>query len=144
MDVNQQFVAHNIDLPPAALTYCAAASLTNAAAQAVPPGSTVTSLTIEQGHLACVPGKVLTLARVRFTGDVANVAGQTATVQLYRTGVAVAGTSSSALATTAGVKTDSFTFTTPVTVAVGDVIQAVITPSGALTAVLTGVMVAFG
>ena len=84
--------------------------------------------------------------RVNFTGDAANVGGQTATIQLYKNGVAITTAVTSALATTAGTKTASVDLSTaPITLADGDLIQAaVIIGVGALTAVLTNVHVALG
>jgi hypothetical protein len=132
MDVNQAFLAHNIDLPPAALTFCAAASLTNAAAQDIPPGSTVNSLTIEQDLMRTAVLRLPFVSRVMSrTG-----CGQ----RPWPSPNGCSGGRHQQLGSRPRLK-DDCTFTTPVTVAVGDVIQAVITPEVA-GRVLTGVMVA--
>lgn len=146
--INGQEVSHSNQLPlNKGLFYCAA-SLTNAAAQYMPPSALATTLTANTGILVTMGGtnqSVISGFRVRFTGDAANGAGQTVTFQILQNGVAVASGVSTALATTAGVKTDSVSLaTSPITLSDGDRIAITLTPSAGLTAVLTDISVALG
>ncbi len=134
-----------VSLTPAGI-WAADASLVNAAAQFIPMGGTVTLLTAGAGIMQCA-GRPLSKLNVAFQGNVLNVAGQTATIKIQRstdhgaTFADVAGATSGALATTAGANSASIAFAS-VLIAEGDVLQAVITPSAILTAVLTNIEVA--
>lgn len=145
--VNQAFQAQTQDLPAGSASFAAAASLANAAAQFVPPSALATSLTQTPGVLF-VEARTITKMRVVLTGDAANVAGQTISIQLNRSvGGAAYGAVAAAvitgIATTAGVKTGSVDFTSsPLQVAAGDILSPALTPSALLTAVVTNVMIA--
>lgn len=146
MQVDQNTHLYHTDaLVSGCAAFSAQASLTNAAAQNVPPSALATSLTDTLGVLVLRPGCVITRMRVRFTGDVLNIGGQTITVQLLNNGVAHASGVIAGIATTAGALTGAVDFAaTPLAPVVGDVLRVTITPSGALTAVVTDVMVAVG
>ncbi len=126
--------------------WAADASLVNAAAQFIPMYGAATSLTAVTGAMNPGPRSIGQID-VAFTGNAANVAGQTVTIKIQRstdhgaTFADVTGATSGALATTAGAKHAEIAFTA-VTLADGDILQAVITPSAALTAVVTTVSVA--
>ncbi len=129
-------------VPPSnAAVFSANASLTNAAAQFVPIAGAATSLSNIAGSMVSAARSLVQLD-VAFTGDVANVAGQTATVKIQQstdhgaTYADVTGATTTALATTAGAKFASIAFTA-VAVAEGAILRAVVTPSAGLTAVLT-------
>lgn len=153
-----------VDSGPAAIGHFgAAASLVNAAEQFVPPfNGAATSLTRLAGVLVAggTPptgtagtGEQRTIRslRISYTGDVANAAGQTITVQMYKRtrGTAVwaaVGDTIAGIATTAGQQEGVTTFATsgPVNYEPGDEIGASITPSALLTAVLTNISIAVG
>lgn len=138
MQPNQEFVAKNADIPPLMLHFCADASVVNAAAQNVPPGfAAATSTTSTAGYTCGRNTSVISRCRVTFTGDAANVGGQTIQVAVFVNGVAIASAVlTTALATTAGAKSGTVDFT-PTTLAEGDVVRVTLTPSALLTAVVT-------
>lgn len=126
--------------------FAANSSLTGAVDQYISPGSfTVTSTTVDVGFLQQIAGFLADLD-VQFQGNAANVAGQTATIRIQVSqdhGVTYGDVpgATTTLATTAGAHYDDVSFT-PFAIAEGDVVRAIITPSGVLTAALTNVMVA--
>lgn len=153
-----------VDSGPAAIGHFGAtASLLNGAEQFVPPfNRAATSLTRLAGVLigggtpptgtnGTGEQRTIRSMRISFTGDVANAGGQTITVQMYKrtrgsaTWAAV-GDTITGIATTAGQHEGETTFSTsgPVNYEPGDEIGASITPSGALTAVLTNISIAVG
>jgi Neuraminidase (sialidase) len=121
--------------------WSADASLVNAAAQFIPSGALVTQLAQSSGVMQSSPRYVSKLD-VAFIGDVANVAGQTATIKIVKstdngvTWADLAGATSGALATTAGAKQSKILFTA-VLLAEGTLLAAVVTPSALLTQPLT-------
>lgn len=125
-------------VPPVKANFAAEASLTNAAAQFVPPSGAVTSLTVNLGVLQANAGKVSRFF-VNFVGDAANVAGQTITANWLLNGAPIAGASVAGIATTAGSQAGNVVLGTPVALAAGDIITMTITPSAVLTAVCTNV-----
>jgi hypothetical protein len=148
-EINPGFLAKRTELPINKGQFAAANSVTTNAEQFIPPGGTVTSTTVTTyGILVSTPATSITEYYVQFTGDAANVAGQTMTPKLYylRAGVAtlIPGSTGSALATTAGAKSTSVALAAAFNPVAGDVILASLTPSAGLTAALTGVMVALG
>lgn len=127
--------------------FSADVSLVTAAAQYVPPGGRVaTSLTALAGFMQAISGTITGLD-VAFIGNVLNIAGQTITVKIQRstdhgaTFADVPGATSGPIATTAGAQSASVTMTTPITKGEGDILQAILTPSALLTAVVTNVAV---
>lgn len=130
--------------------YAAASLTTQTTPQYVPVSALATTTANTGGGILVTNGGTgqSTIAgfRVSFTGDAANVGGQTATIQIYKNGVAITTAVTSALATTAGTKTASVDLTSaPIALADGDLIQAaVIIGVAGLTAVLTNVHVALG
>ncbi len=119
----------------------AVTSLVNAAAQYVPAGGgAATTLTALPGIRASRDGTISGLA-AGFTGDAANVGGQTMLVEIFKNGVLVI--SIAALPTTAGAQAGTATAANARYVT-GDVLQCVVTPSGALTAAVTQLTVTAG
>lgn len=130
-------------------SFAAQSSLVTAAAQTIPPGcAAVTALAASAGGglgiTVKATGKRISRASFRFTGDAANVAGQTATMVVLLNGVAIPGATSGALATTAGNKSADVNFTTPVELADGDRLTSTFTPSAGLTAACTNVETILG
>lgn len=124
-----------------------AASVVTAADQFVPPSfGAATSTTLVVGWLVTAPKTTIGGYRVAYTGDAANVAGQTISVRLQyiRAGVTAdvpGSTVQTPIATTAGVKNGGKDLAAYFEAQPGDVVLAVITPSAALTAVVTGGMI---
>ena len=143
---NVSFQAKNQDLPAASASFAAASSLVNAAAQFVPPSALLSSLTQTPGVLF-VDARTVTRMRIVFTDRIANVGGQTISVQLNRSVAgaaygAIAAAVITGIATTAGAQTGYVDFTSsPLQVAAGDILSPSITPSGILTAAVTNVMI---
>lgn len=137
--------------PPEQISVGADASLTNAATQWIPMGSgLVTSLTNIAPGLA-VRDLSITRAVYLFSGNAANVAGQT--VQFFvRVNGAVVAVLDSGIPTTAGVKTRLVEFATssgyqgssPLEIAAGSRIDIGLEPSAALTAALVQIGVVLG
>lgn len=119
----------------------AAASLTTAVPQNVPPGALLcSSANLGLGLLAGDPYTISKM-RIRFMGDAANVAGQTITCSIAIDGVLLAATLAG-IPTTAGTKVAAQTLGAPFTTgAEGEVVSVQILPSAALTAAITNVMV---
>lgn len=149
--------------PSSIAQFAAAASLVNAAEQFLPPfygaasaltrfpGALIAGQTPPLGTSGTGEQRVVNSLRIRFTGDVANVAGQTISVKLYKTPAGSAtpvlvGETLAGIATTAGLHEGETRFPTagPVVYEPGDEMTVSITPSAALTAVLTNVSVAAG
>lgn len=146
MSQNNGFLAQSTQLALNKGFFACAQSLTNAAEQFVPPynGST-TSLTVNTWGIICRSTTSTIESFVfSFLGDAANVGGQTIVGKLYylRGGSLTLLGTSSALATTAGVKSTTVTLTATFTPQDGDVLVASITPSALLTAQVQ--TVAFG
>ena len=149
-DSNLGHLAQRTELSLCKGLFSAAASVTTGSEQFIPAGGgAVTSVSIVN-HGIPVPtvGPTITEYIVRFTGDAANVGGQTMTPKLYyyRSGSAtlIPTSAGAAMATTAGVQSQALTLTTPFQPAEGDVILASLTPSAGLTAAVTGVSLALG
>lgn len=123
-------------------SFQAATSLTTAVAQNIPISALLaTSTDLTLGQTMAQVGSFTTI-RIKFTGSVANVGGQTITAGIFKNGASVAASSVSGIATTAGTQTGTATFAAQAWVA-GDVMSAQILPSGVLTAALTDVMISF-
>lgn len=153
MNRNSGHLANSADLHPNKGHFGAANSVVTIGEQFVPPyAGSLTSVSVTTwGILWSSSQTVIENYRVQFTGDAANVAGQTATPKLYylRAGVAtlIPGSTGDPIATTAGQKNgakDLVAVGTPFTPAPGDVILFSLTMSAALTAALTGVMCSLG
>lgn len=129
--------------------FSAQSSLVNAAAQFVPQGAALTALAgtagAGNGITVMAVNRIISRMRAQFIGNAANVAGQTVTIILLLDGVAIAGATSGALATTAGLKTSGVVeFTAPITLTDGQRLTCTLTPSAGLTAAVTDVDVAVG
>jgi len=109
--------------------------------QIIPPGGRAATLVASGGPQPAVllskAGQLQTV-RAEFTGDVLNVAGQTATILLTLNGVTIG--TIAGIATTAGVKTGSATIS-PGSYVAGEEVQARVQLSAALTASLTNIKV---
>lgn len=118
----------------------AAASLVNAAAQTVYPGSqqaTVLAATDALGYVVEAKS-VVGLFRVQHTGNAANIAGQTVAYDILVNGVSMVTVT---LATTAGVKTGAAEFAAgAIVLQPGDIVRVTATPSAVLTAAVADIM----
>jgi hypothetical protein len=127
-------------------SFGANASLVNAAAQNIPPGSQTATILADTvlGIQTGPGGGTLSTLYIQFTGSVSNIAGQTVTFTLSKTttgGVTTTMTTSSAIAATSGVhRLTVSSFTVSGAYAAGDVLTLSLTPSALLTAALTDVM----
>ncbi len=146
MAQNKAFTARASQLALNKGQFGAALGLVTAAAQFLCPyHGPLSVLTTTPGSIIVEENQsLIQQMRVRFTGDAANVAGQTLTFQLYADGVAVTAGVSTALATTAGVKVETITFATAVVFTEHTVLTCTATPSVTLTAAVTGITVALG
>lgn len=139
MQPNQNEHAHNADIPTAIFEFSADASTVNAVAQNIPKSGTVTVDGGTRGQLSGRNTSVISRLRVRFVGNVANVAGQTIQFAVLVNGAAIASAVlATPLATTAGTKTGTVDFT-PTTIAEGDVVRVTLLPSAGLTAAVTDI-----
>jgi hypothetical protein len=126
------------------------ASLVNAAAQNIPPGSQTAAILADAvlGIQTGPGGGTLTSLFLQFTGSASNIAGQTVTFTLTKTtlgGTTTTMTVSSAIATTSGIhRLTVSAFTVSGVYAAGDVLTLQMTPSALLTAALTDVMAGAG
>jgi lysophospholipase L1-like esterase len=120
--------------------FSAFTSLLPAAAQALPPGSgaSASSSDLTLGAIAPTAGSISRMA-VKFTGNAANVGGQTATFKVFQNGSAVAVASLTIGATSAGAWAGSLQFQ-PTTYIITDTISIQITFSAPLTGAITDVM----
>ena len=145
MSENQGYLAKTVDLQVNQGQFSAAASLLDAAAQFLPPGSgALTSLTSGLGLLVCGQPRTVTKLCVRFTGDAANAGGQTVIFQIYKNGSPTTAVTTS-IATDAGVHSASVSLVSaPLQFVDSDRIRIAVTPSAPLTAPLTDIMASIG
>ncbi len=124
---------------PTPFYFAAATSVTNAAAQYMPPGSGASTSVADTLDLRIAQTSQVSTFAIAYTGNAANVGGQTLSYALLRTTSSAVTTTLSTIAglTAAGGFAHSETSFAGVQLNPGDALDVTVTPSGILTGAVT-------